>query len=454
MSMKMVKAAMMVMVTGMFVVSVFAEVSVMDVKCTPRNPWNGLVDIEYTIATDNPDADVYVNPVAYDGDRRITLFPSSFTGDGATNAVKAGKHTMVWDAKKDFGTFSSANFQIKIYAGERLSRYVVIDLSGGNTAETYPVRLSHVGPDLSDDACRTTNLWLRLVPPGEFWMGSPEDEFGRFDNEDLHHVTFTKPFYLGIFPVTVGQYESVLGFCYKSVEFNNATNRLIRPVDSQYFYCDGNWGSNVNSIRGNWDPTAKSGFRTDSFIGGLRSRVRNVAFDLPSETRWEYACRAGTMTALPNGRNISDLTLSQHVAEIGAYYGNRSNGQSYDVASVDVGTTAVGSFNPNRLGLYDMIGNVWEICSDGGWGNDHLGFVDVVDPEPCSTFKDPQNTHTITRLSLDVWYIARGGTWRHLANECRSARRVVLGLNPYGPFGDANHTESFVGFRICAEADF
>ena len=411
---------------------VFADVSVVDVKCTPRTPWNGLVDVEYTIACDDPDADVYVNPVAYDGDRRLTMFPSAFTGDGATNTVKAGKHTMVWDAMKDFGAFSSANFQLKMYAGKRLARYVVVDLSSGADSDNYPIRLSHVGPDLSNDTCRTTELWLRLVPPGEFWMGSPADEIGRAETEDYHHVTLTKPFYIGVFEVTRQQWLQVQGDGHGDRgEFREAANSAIRPVDCVHY-----GRSDEYSIRGsNW-PLNTTGLANDCFVVKLRSRAGNGSFDLPSETRWEYACRAGLMTALYNGKNLSNTTTSGALSEIAGYYGNRYNDMAYDGTSVAVGTAPVGSFKPNALGLYDMLGNVWEICLDGYAPNapiadKHIGTEDLLDPLPSGG---------------DWEHIVRGGCWKSVARECRAANREkVLSWSNY---------ENAVGFRVCAEAEF
>ena len=431
---------------GLAAVSALADVSVMDIKCVPRTPWNGLVDIEYTVACDDPDAEVYVNPVAYDGDRRLTVFPSAFTGDGATNAVKAGKHTMVWDAQKDFGAFSSANFQLKMYAGKRLARYVVVDLSSGPESTDYPIRLSHVGPDLSDDTCRTTELWLRLVPPGEFWMGSPADELGRDDDEDLHHVTFTKPFYIGVFEVTIQQWQQVQGnwyhhwnagqYAFYQPEFSSAPNCSVRPVNRQALNT-----TNNKMIRGNDYPNnASSGFYSDSFFARLRSRARMSGFDLPTESRWEYACRAGTMTALYNGKNIADRTTSAAVAEIAAYYGNRWNDVSYSDTSVSIGTTPVGTFRPNALGLYDMLGNVWEVCRDGidsaNLQNPTLvgvGHNDLTDP---------------VALGGDVRnyaFVIRGGWWMSGAHECRAADRGWIKYD---------NPSTAVGFRVCAEAEF
>ena len=168
-----VKLIMAAIIADCLMTTAIAEVSVTGIKVQPRSPWNGLVDIEYTVACDDLAADVYINPVVYDGDRRITMFPSSFTGEGWESPVKAGKHKLVWDARKDFGAYSCANFQFKIYAGKRLAKYVKIDLSSGSESDNYPVTLSSVGPDVTKDECRTTELWLRLVLPGEFWLGSP-----------------------------------------------------------------------------------------------------------------------------------------------------------------------------------------------------------------------------------------------------------------------------------------
>ena len=73
--------------------------------------------------------------------------------------------------------------------------YAVVDLSGGADAESYPVRYSATGPDLNDDTCRTTELWLRRIPKGTFIMGSPEDEVGRYSDEPQREVTLTQDYY-------------------------------------------------------------------------------------------------------------------------------------------------------------------------------------------------------------------------------------------------------------------
>lgn len=430
----------------------FADVAVTDVKVQPRTPWNGLVDVEYTLACDDPDADVYVNPVGYDGDRRITLFPQAFTGDSAEGPVKAGKHTLVWDAVKDFGhAFSCAHFQLKFYAGKRLAPYVVIDVSSGSSSTNYPVRFEMKGPDLTKDTCRTDEIWMRLVPPGEFWMGSPESEVGRNNDEDLHHVTLTKPFYIGVFEMTKGQFINVMGSDYSG--FFSGANKSQRPVEQIYRYYYSNVGATLlaKTIGCSYDPAATT--LTSGFLGKLCNRAHVGGFNLPTEAQWEYACRAGEMTALNNGANLDDLNDSSNLNLISRYMANGYNNQEYSSSDVLLGTATVGSYQPNRLGLYDMIGNVAEMCRDEYTAR--LGWAALVNPTAVSL------THS---GSSSYYYVFKGGCWRSLARYCRSASRSYN----WGDTGNVWHgfhyylnsspscylTNDSSGFRLYSDASF
>ena len=91
------------------------------------------------------------------------------------------------------------------------------------------------------------------------------------------------------------------------------------------------------------------------------------AYTLPTEAQWEYACRAGTTTALNSGKDLSDKEECSEMDEVGWYNYNR--GDSY--------TYPVGQKQPNAWGLYDMHGNVWEWCSD--WFGDYSSPT-VTDP--------------------------------------------------------------------------
>ena len=387
-----------------------ADVSVEDVKCTQRYPWNGLVDIEYTIACDDPNAEIYVNPVGFNGDTGLTVFPTHFTGDGATNTVKAGKHTMVWDAKADLGNlFSSKNFQIKMYAGKKLSRYIVIDISGGTEAENYPIRHSIEGPNLADDTCRTTEIWMRLIPPGTFMMGSPEDEVGRATDEDLHKVTLTKPFYIGVFEVTQRQWELIKGD--RPSYFKN--DYETRPVENV----------NHDVIRSVCNSTHPVG--SGSFLGILQKKLSASGFDLPTEAQWEYACRAGTQSAIYMGEELSGLRSCQEVNNLCRYYYNGYNGSGVNNGmSTSESTAKVGSYQPNGFGLYDMYGNVSEICNDSKI--DQLGTAPQVDP----------------LFYTKDYKVGRGGCWQSKANVMRSGCRGDMSV-----FTGSRYNT--VGFRLA-----
>lgn len=286
--------------------------------------------------------------------------------------------------------------------------YLVIDLSSGANATSYPVRYSETGPDLSNDACRTTELWFRLIPKGSFTMGSPESELGRSADETPHPVTISEPFYMGVFEVTQKQWQLVMG---DQPSYNRGD---VRPVE--YITYD--------EIRG---AVAEEGWpvstRIDahSFLGKIRGRA-NINLDLPTEAQWEYACRAGTTTALNSGKDLQDADNDAALGEVGRYFHNRKDGNGeYNSASAKVG-----SYAPNAWGLYDMHGNVWEWCRD--WYGDYV---------------ETQITDPMGALSGE-YRVLRGGDWDCKARRCRSAQRFVC-------YPEKWHF-TFFGFRLCCEA--
>ena len=409
-----------------------ADVSVEDVKCTQRYPWNGLVDIEYTIACDDPEAEIYVNPVGFNGDTGLTVFPTHFTGDGATNTVKAGKHTMVWDAKADMGLFASKNFQIKMYAGKTLAPYVVVDLSSGPDGENFPIRYSLTGPDISDDTCRTTELWLRLIPPGTFMMGSPADELGRSDNEDLHKVTITQPFYIGVFEVTQEQWYRVMG----RTHYGNNNSILGDNTLASYpvTYCL-YW----NELRGDHNKYSADSFTVDgnTFMGKLRLKTDKNGFDLPTEAQWEYACRIGTRSALNDGTNLTGVFGCNNLNRLGRYYSNGFNGSDerhWDNPPQHNTTEKVGCYLANSYGIFDMHGNVGEICRDTYTWNESINLGKESSVDPLHVAQSDLH-HTQCRC------IVRGGNWYESASSCRAAARLLIMTS------DGQETKG-TGFRI------
>jgi RNA polymerase sigma factor (sigma-70 family) len=294
--------------------------------------------------------------------------------------------------------------------------YLVIDLSGGPSASNYPVGyLSAVPSGGWTDEYKTTKLVMRKIPAGTFIMGSPTNELGRYElglprhAETQHTVTLTKAFYLGVFEVTQRQWELVMGN--KPSYFSNATCYATRPVE-QVSYCDIRESKNNRAMNPTWPAT--NAVHADSFMGRLRAKTGVTGFDLPTESQWEYACRAGTDTALNSGHNLTKQSQDAQMNVVGRYRDNGGVAISNRVWwsspgwETNHGTVAVGTYQANAWGLYDMHGNVQEACLD--WYGTYPGTVTDPKGAAAANVSDPSR-------------VRRGGSWYGSAGVCRSAER-------------------------------
>lgn len=377
---------------------------VTNLTATPRTPWNGLVDITYSLECDTPDAAMAVSFQGFDYDRNESVPMTALTGDGAGGELlqSGGPYHIVWDSANDWPEGHSSEFTVTATAEvkETTPLYFVVNL------DTGAVTSSTTGPDLSDDTCRTTELWLRRIPKGTFTMGSPVGEVGRESDETQHQVTLTEDFYIGVFEITQKQYSLIYGSNPSSYKGDT------RPVESVSYNTIRGTGSTAGA---GW-PTYGHAVDSGSFLGKLRAKTGKT-FDLPTETQWEYACRAGTTTALNTGKNLTSTDKDSAMAEAGRYNYNQNDGKGGYSEH-----TKVGSYLPNAWGLYDMHGNVWEWCLD--WYKSDLGSSAVTDP------KGPNSgSHRVMR----------GGGWSGNARSCRSAARDGSGPS-YG--------NNFDGFRV------
>ncbi len=322
-----------------------------------------------------------VIPAGYEQDVTVT-----FTPLGA--AEYGGIVTIHSDAGG--GTFTLA------VSGHGSSDYLVIDLSEGPSAATYPVSYLASAPGGGwSDTYKTTKLVLRQLPAATnaFTMGSPGGELGRYADETQHAVTLSQGFYVCVFEVPQRQWERVMG-TWPSY-FNNASYRDTRPVEQVSYH----------AVRGS---TAGAGWPdsnsvdASSFLGLLRAKT-GLAFDLPTESQWEYACRAGTTTALNSGYNLSSTGSDARMAEVGrySYNGGSPNTQA---GTTSEGSAKVGSYLPNAWGLYDMHGNVVEWCLD--WYGSYPGAV-----------------NDLMGASSGSARVGRGGGWGAYARDCRCAYR-------------------------------
>ena len=293
--------------------------------------------------------------------------------------------------------------------------YLVVDLSGGTNAVSYPVSYLDKEPTGGwTSTHKTTSLVLRRIDPGTYTMGCAIEETGYNGGEAVpHKVTIDKPFYIGVFEVTQKQYELVTGTTPSSYKGD------LRPVE------DISW----NTIRGdsaefNWPASNKVDATT--FIGLLRAKTGIDTFDLPTEARWEYACRAGTTNAFNSGKNLTNCRsgTDPQADEVGRYYFNKGDGKK----NLSKSHEKVGSYRPNAWGLYDMHGNVWEFCLDWYQGRGSFSSAAATDP---------------VGPRWGSGRVLRGGSWSGGAADCRAASRTSI-----SPSGRHNN----YGFRLSCSA--
>lgn len=246
-------------------------------------------------------------------------------------------------------------------------------------------------------------MQFRLIPAGSYIIGSPDgtgdtahrpfwpEELGRYTNETQHVVSITKPFYMQTTEVTQGQWEQIMGS--NPSHFESCGSDC--PVEMV------SWNNAQNFI----DALNASEGRTNC------NTNPNICYSLPSDAQWEYAARAGTLTAFYNGAiTYTDCTLDPNLDAIGWYCGN-SDSTTHPVAKKE----------PNSWGLYDMSGNVFEWC-DGYYGL-----------YPDGPLTDPVFTTGTER-------VFRGGSWKFGSGLARSAFRTEGSSSDIGT--------DYVGFRL------
>ena len=376
-----------------------ADVTVSNVNCLQMWPFDRSVIINYTLTSDstNPVFNVRFYGSLDNGETTFNLADKgTISRDGANGTIAGtGEFKTFWMPDESFYETFRDDMLVKVEAKEKTpppppgsNTYMIVDLSGGTNAASFAISyLDDVPEGGWTEEYKTTKLVLRKIEPGTFTMGSPEDELGRYSSETQHQVTLTNAYYIGVFETTQMQYGLIMESNPSLYEGD------ARPVE--YVSYDMLRGTDKGA---GW-PTSYD-VDDDSFFGILRSKTQ-MTFDLPTEAQWEFACRAGTTTALNSGKNLSDEEECDEMAEVGRYYGNMND----EKGGYNEHTT-VGSYLPNAWGLYDMHGNVFEWCLD--WYQYDLGNDQAT--EPLGT-------------SWGSCRVLRGGCWENYAGECRSACR-------------------------------
>ena len=234
--------------------------------------------------------------------------------------------------------------------------------------------------EVKEDLGQGVSIEMVLIPAGKFVMGSPGSEVGRMENETQHEVTFTKTFYIGKYEVTQEQWDAVMG---------------NKPSEEK--------GKNLPVTSVSWKDCQE-------FIKKLNAKT-DGGYRLPTEAEWEYACRAGTTTAYSFGDEITPKD---------ANYVSSSTGKP----------VAVGSYQPNAFGLYDMHGNVWEWCEDR---HGEYPKVAVTDPKGPAT---------------GYGRVLRGGSFNLNASRARSSCRDCYSTTNRSSYKLSYLTDVY-GFRLA-----
>jgi len=244
-----------------------------------------------------------------------------------------------------------------------------------------------------------TTLEMVYIPSGSFLMGAPDDE-SIYYYENPQHLVNIPAFHIGKLEIIQAQWKYVM-------QHNLSANK----------------GANLPAENVSWLDAIE-------FCRRL-SLITGRSYRLPSEAEWEYACRAGTNTPFNFGTDNINTKIVNYLDlnEIDDEENPSAAPEGYFVAYSPEGvkyleTKPAGSFFPNAFGLYDMHGNVCELCQDS-WHDDYEGA-----PTDGSAWLSEEDPHLV---------VIRGGSFDYFNDDCRSASRSWIG---------ANNRYHGLGFRV------
>ena len=284
---------------------------------------------------------------------------------------------------------------------------------------------SQTAKELTLDLGNNVRMKLVLIPAGKFLMGSPETEKDRDKNEVQHEVTISKPFYMGVTHVTVDQFTAfVTGSGYKTDAQKSGWSWRIEVKDGKLDFkqIDGISWLNPSFDQTGDHPVVHVDWNDARAFCDWLSKKSGKTVALPTEAQWEYACRAGTMTAYPWGdnpddgkgwANCSDQSLKKKLPNAPAAYTFFTWDDGF------VFTSPAGGFKANAFGLCDMTGNAWQWCQDWSGAYDKEAATDPAGPRE------------------GMARVLRGGSWNDGPAGCRSAirSRGFRGGQRSGAFG-------------------
>ncbi|HEV3260242.1 MAG TPA: SUMF1/EgtB/PvdO family nonheme iron enzyme [Gemmataceae bacterium] len=344
------------------------------------------------VTVNEPTPDVYV-----DGDKMTVTWGKD--GKAAVIGLKPGTHKV--QVKKD--GFSAFGEEVELEDGQRrvLTARLVSPAPAAAVKLSRPARAEapfdpenakelqqawarYLGTNVEEDVDlgQGVKLTLVLIPPGQFQMGSPDNEEGHQKDEQKHPVEITEPFYLGKYTVTVGQ-------------FRRFVNDAEYKTEAEQAGEEHNWRAVGSFEQTDEHPVVDVTWNDARAFCEWLGKETGKKYRVPTEAEWEYSCRAGTTTPFYSGDSVDKLS---EVARVNK--------------AVTDGTAPVGQYKPNGFGLYDMHGNVWQWCQD--WYDRDYYIVVIPNDSPR---QDPPGP------AAGSFRVNRGGAFPDVSWDCRAAKR-------------------------------
>ncbi len=320
-------------------------------------------------------------------------------------------------ASKRFCLFMATSASLIFF----LCSQTVLSAAGPSTSAEAPSAKNSVAPG---EIVNSLGMRMTLIRPGIFVMGTSPAELRRIQNEwsvedsliqpesPAHKVNITKPFLMGKYPVTVGQFKKfVKESGYRTVAEKQGWGWIYDDVRKHWTKKAGaSWRSPGTPIEEDYPVTLVCHADGEAFCNWL-SKSEGRQYSLPTEAQWEYAARGGKQgERFPWGNDYPDgkkLNLADRRAPVP--WADRTVDDGYS------GVAPVGNYAPNGYWLYDVTGNVWQPCSD---------YFDpkIYESRATQAVADP------TGPTAGKAKVIRGGNWAFDAGIARTAFR--FGVDP------------------------
>ena len=284
-------------------------------------------------------------------------------------------------------------------------------------------------PAIAVEYENSIGMKFRLIPPGEFLMGSTPEEIEaalvvagedqtwreRINSEaPQHKVILTQPVYVGVTEVTQAQYEQVMGTNPSHFSATGEGKDAVATLET----------GNLPVETVSWNDAAEFCIKLSQqeelkpfyFRSGQTvTPLEGTGYRLPTEAEWEYACRAGTTSRFWSGDEDNDLFVA-------GWFSGNSGGRTH----------VVGELRSNPFGLSDVHGNAWEWVQDNWY------------PAFYARFKEDAAINPSIAFSAGSQRVLRGGGWLHFPSDCRSSGRHAT---------HPTNRHNTIGFRVVLVAD-